>query len=188
MTSYSLQYNVNGGSWIDVPGASAISISGASATIASVIHNEASLAVLGTNTIQYRAVVVNTGEANTNSATQTINFRSRSYFGYSTNTSLNSSQVIGLGNSTLATTRARSFSAVTASGGNYVYYAYPSSFGTLSGIVLDGSTSIYNSTTQEGAFANSTVSVTNPFGITENYLVWRSNAVNAFINNTLAFS
>ena len=58
----------------------------------------------------------------------------------------------------------------------YVYYAYPSSFGTLSSIIISGLESI-------GAFNLNVVSVTNSKGYTQNYNVYTSQ--NQFNNTTV---
>lgn len=112
----------------------------------------------------------------------TIPGRFKSFFGYSTNTVLTSSEIINLVNGDLSTSKNRTYNNVTATSGNYTYYCYRASYGDLTSIVLDGSSPIL------GAFTKlSNVSVTNQFGVVETYIVYRSNATNAFTSNTLTF-
>lgn len=116
-------------------------------------------------------------------ASNTISGRLATFMGYSPNGSLTSAQIIALANKDLNTSRSESYTGVTAGAGNYLFYAYPESYGLLDSIILDGASPI------KGAFQYMTgVPVTNQHGITENYIVYRSNAANAFTNNTLDFS
>jgi len=106
-----------------------------------------------------------------------------SYFGYSTATSLSPAQVVALGNAQLQGGKGRTISGVTASGGAYLYYAYPASYGDLANIILDGAAPVL------GAFQKlADVNATNSQGAPVTLRVYRSNAPDAFSNNTLAFS
>ena len=75
------------------------------------------------------------------------------------------------------------FNNVVAAPGEYTYFCYPSSLGVITGIFLNGPTDI------EGAFNNDigTVDVTLPTGRVEEYYVYRSNATEAFTNDTIRF-
>ena len=179
LVSYSIQFRLNNGTWQTLNN---VNISGGSAVITNFIHNDLSLALPNTNTIDYRVIVVNDGESNTFSSTRTVTFRYRSYFGFNTNGTLNSASVIGLGNSIFDTDRARNVTGVTATNGAFTYYAYPASFGDLTSIIMDGAAPIL------GAFNKTTLNVTNNFNVTEQYNIYRSNATNAFSNNNLNFS
>ena len=132
--------------------------------------------------IKYRIQVVD--EYTTSlSSEYTITFRWSSYFGYNTNTTLTSGQIVALGNEALLTSRVRTVSNVTAGASEYTYISYPASFGDLTNIILDGASPVL------GAFTKlSDVSVTNFYGETVSNRVYRSNAVGAFTNNELAFS
>ena len=95
LTSYTIQYQVNGGAWNNVPGATAVSISGPSASISAIVHNPT-----GDNTastIAYRVQVVD-AYTTTTSSTTTINFLYMIYYGPSSSTPLDSSGVRSLGN------------------------------------------------------------------------------------------
>jgi hypothetical protein len=106
------------------------------------------------------------------------------YWGYVNSTSPTSSEIItnlGGGNELMTDgTRAKSGFSVVVSGTNqYVYYAYPTTYGTLTSIIVGGFESI-------GAFTRTTVSVTNAVGYTQNYYLYRSN--NQFTNTTVTFT
>jgi hypothetical protein len=117
------------------------------------------------------------------SSTRTITPTFKNFLGFSSNTVLTSAQIIALANGDLDTNRARNYTGLTAGAGNYLFYCYPASYGNLSSVILDGASPVL------GAFTKlANVSVTNAFGVVEDYIVYRSNAVNAFNNNSLNFS
>jgi hypothetical protein len=114
---------------------------------------------------------------------RTIQGRHKNFFGYSTNTVLTSAQIIALVNGNLATSRGGLVTGVTATGGDYTYYCYPASYGDLNNIILDGASPIL------GAFSRlADVLVTNQYGVDLLYRIYKSNAPDAFNNNSLAFS
>lgn len=107
----------------------------------------------------------------------------KSYFGYSTATNLDMAGLLALGNGQLQDGRQRTVSGVTATGGAYTYYAYEVSGGDITNIILDGAAPVL------GAFQKlPDVSGVNALGAPVTLRVYRSNAPNAFLNNTLAFS
>ena len=78
LSSYTVQYSVNGGGWSSVPGLDGISISGASANIPATVHNPT-----GDNTassIAYRVQVVDAYQTTTSSTT-TISFLYLIFYG-----------------------------------------------------------------------------------------------------------
>ena len=93
LSSYSVQFQINGGTWSDVPGLSAIPISGASATIPSTSHTPTSV---GTTSVGYRVVVVDAFTTTTGSTT-TITFLYMIYYGPVATAPLNSAAVRALG-------------------------------------------------------------------------------------------
>jgi hypothetical protein len=132
--------------------------------------------------IKYRIQVDDEWTTSTSSE-YTITLRYASYFGYNTNTTLSSGQIVALGNEALLTSRTRTVSNVTAGASEYTYVSYPASFGDLTNVILDGASPVL------GAFTKlSNVSVTNYYGEVVSNIVYRSNAVGAFTNNELAFS
>jgi hypothetical protein len=117
------------------------------------------------------------------SAEVIITGETEAYLGFSTETSLTPAQVVALGGAQLQGSRARSASGLTASGGQYLYYAYDARHGDLAGIILDGAAPVL------GAFRKlGDVAITNAAGASVTVRVYRSNAPNAFSNNSLAFS
>ena len=91
--------------------------------------------------------------------------------------------ILSFGNSSLTNNKNRTINGVTASGGKYTYYAYASSAGDLTSIIQDGAAPVL------GAFTKLTdISGTNSFGASVTYRVYKSNATDAFTNNSLAFS
>jgi len=132
--------------------------------------------------IRYR-IQVDDEYTTSTSSVYTINLRYASYFGYNTNSVLNSAQIQGLGDEALLTSRTRTVSNVTAGASEYTYVSYPASFGDLTSVILDGASPVL------GAFTKlSNVSVTNYYGEVVSNIVYRTNAVGAFTNNELAFS
>lgn len=126
-------------------------------------------------------VVVATGN-DTTSDTISVVFRHRIYFGVSSNTSLTEAQIKALGTSRFGD-NTESFTGVSAGVGEYLYFIYDDQYSDLSNIILDGASPIL------GAFTKLTdVPITNPAGVAQNLKVYRSNAPNAFSNNSLNFS
>lgn len=106
-----------------------------------------------------------------------------SYLGLSTAQALTGAQLVALGNPQLQGSRGRTASGVTATGGNYLYYAYDARHGDLTSIILDGAAPVLGSFRKLGD-----VVTTNATGASVTLRVYRSNATNAFTSNTLAFS
>lgn len=103
---------------------------------------------------------------NTDTASTTVLFQSKAYWGTSAFSTLNSAQIIALSNSSFSTSRVRSF---TINGnGQYIYYCYPASFGdatfTVNGLV-------------NTAWTKTVFSFTNASGATVSYNVYRTNTV-----------
>lgn len=126
-------------------------------------------------------VIVATGN-DTKSDTISVVFKHRIYFGYNTATSIGEAEI-----KALATVRfgdnTETFSSVLASGGKYVYFCYDNSYSDLTSCVMDGAYQII------GAFTKlSDVVITNAGGVSKTYKIYRSNAVDAFVGNTLVFS
>ena len=177
ITAYNVQISVNGGAFSTIVSESSFSTQ--TKTISTYVDSSATP---NTPTIAYRVIATDEYTTTTGS-TYTINLRYASYFGYNTNAVLNSTQIVALGNQALLTSRVRTVNPVTATGGNYTYDAYPASFGDLTNVIQDGAAPVL------GAFLKlSNVSVTNFYGQATSFIVYKSNATNAFNNNSLAFS
>jgi len=104
------------------------------------------------------------------------------YWGYSSAAAPTNGIVLASagGSNELTTGKAKnSFSVVVSGTLQYVYYAYPASYGDLSSIIVGGFESI-------GAFTKTVLSVTNSQGYVQNYNVYTSN--NQFTNTTITFN
>lgn len=182
LVSYKIQYSINSGSWTDLSGVTG-SLSGGSGSMTPHTDNTLSNT---SNTIQYRIVVTDTFTSNTYNSSSIL-FDYLYLYGYSTiNGALTSAQIYALGNGTLQSTIGRTLYPVTAPVANWTYIAIKSSIGTISNIIQDGATPVY------GAFNNAPYTsaevVTNQYGVTANYDLYKSNASNAFTNNSLLIS
>ncbi|MBD3748498.1 MAG: hypothetical protein IE931_03285 [Sphingobacteriales bacterium] len=132
--------------------------------------------------IYYRLTAIDseglTAVANTN-----ISFAYRSFLGYRSTDPANIADIFALGNSGINDGKNRTFTGITASAGNYTYYAYKASAGDLSNVILDGSSPIL------GAFTKiADITGVDEFGGAVTYRIYKSNATQAFSSNTLSFS
>jgi len=93
LSSYTVQFQINGGAFSDVPGLSGISISGASASIPATSHTPTSS---GTTSVGYRVLVVDAYQTTT-SSTSTVTFLYMIYYGPSASAPGNSNDVRSLG-------------------------------------------------------------------------------------------
>ena len=119
----------------------------------------------------------------TTSNNASINYRDEIYAGQSTSATLAANQFRTLANNRLSTTQQNwLLNNITTSGTEYFYIAYPSDWGDLSGVELDGSSPILGAFTKQGD-----ISFTNDGGLSLTYAVWRSNALGAFTSNTIEF-
>lgn len=97
-------------------------------------------------------------------ATTSVSFQPKAYFGPSPNTSLDNDQILALGSNAFATALTRSMT-FDCTGGAFPYYCYPASFGLPTNVVVGGlSFTAYNVTVMP---------VTNAQGFTQSYNVIR---------------
>jgi hypothetical protein len=97
-----------------------------------------------------------------------VSFLPQAYWGVSPNPVLTTAQILSLGSSALASSLGRSIN-YNCAGGNYPYYCFPSSFGTISGVVVSGlAFSDFSLTVQ---------SFTNTAGFSQNYNIVRFNGL-----------
>lgn len=127
------------------------------------------------------AVTAPTGSDET-SASVAITFLYKRYIGVTTASSITESVIKGLSSSELTSSKSKTITGVTANSSQYYVIAYPKALGALTGIIQDGATPVLS------AFTQTTVSVTNAAGYTQDYYVYRSNNVGAFTNAKLALS
>ena len=110
-------------------------------------------------------LAVEDAEGSTDSSSISVVFRNKRHWGVSTNTSLSSAQILGLANSEFATSYSQS-RTFDATGGYYLYFAWPSSFGASPTFTVNG--------LEDSSWVDNTVSHTNASGYTVNYDTWRS--------------
>jgi hypothetical protein len=135
------------------------------------------------NGIDYRYIVIDS-QLSSGIATANVSFLHGNYFGYSSATSLTTiGQIETLGNQVLSDSRSRTVNSVTAGVNLYTYYAYRADAGDLTSIIQDGAAPVLGAFTKQSDIVG-----TNTNGASVTYRVYRSNATQAFTNNTLAFS
>lgn len=104
----------------------------------------------------------------TKTATTSVTFLNKVYYGTSSNTSLDNSQVLTLSNNILTSTKNRTITL--DGGGNYIYYCYPTSMGDAT----------FNINGLTVTLIKSTLTVTNALGDVTSYNIYRtSNVQNA---------
>lgn len=103
---------------------------------------------------------------NTDNASVTLNFRSRKWWGTNALNTFTGANILSLQNNELATNRQQT--RTINGGGEYIWFAFPTSFGVPSFIV----NGLPNT-----AFTTQTVSHTNASGNTQDYYVIRTNTV-----------
>jgi hypothetical protein len=114
--------------------------------------------------------VITTTDSKTATSTTSFNFYPQIYWGRTAIVSPDNSTVLATagGSNELTTGKSKSGFSITASGSNYVYYAYPNSYGDLTSILIGGFESI-------GSFTKTTLSVTNASGYVQGYTIYTSN-------------
>lgn len=143
----------------------------------------------------WRGQATNTQSVILNSSNFTVNWYWRKYWGTSLSTTLNESQIEALTSSALASTENGSYSFLAA---DYKYFCYPDSFGSPSpaplGFTLGGFGVSMASITDNAFYSNvengwyyGLVAVTNSFGVTTNYRVYRTlNTLGAAVTITVS--
>lgn len=177
ITGYTIEYQINGsGSWIQITSGS----TGPTGGSFSYNHNDVSL--INSTSLSYRVKVIDAYQTTTITPNlNTISFVYRQAIGYSTNLTITLSDIIGFGFS-LSNSRASTKSNVTAAASQYTYYAYAASAGDLTNVIQDGAAPVL------GAFTKlSDITGVNNYGANVTYRVYKSNATQAFTNNTLTF-
>jgi hypothetical protein len=182
ITDWTLERRYDGGSWTVLSSGS--SLSTLSVSIPS--YNDNTGIPTSASTINYRVTWVDEFTSGTG-GNKTITFGYYNYAGNSTNTSLSSAQIIALGNTAFATSTSKTHTYNTTPT-EYAYYAYPATYADLTAISMldDG---LGNPINIFGAFQKlSNVTVTNSYGESLAYKVYRSNAPGAFSNDVVTFS
>jgi len=176
LTGYKIQRCVDNGAFVDLVVCN--DLNSISHTIQSYIDNTAPV---NANNIGYR-IVVSDEYTTSNGDICTIDLKFASYYGYNANTVLSNSDILNLGNQALLSTRTRAM-LLTAPDNQYTYIVYPQSFGQLTNAIMDGAAPVL------GGFSCCLNNiVTNQYGQSETYIIYKSNAPKAFTNNCLEFS
>lgn len=104
------------------------------------------------------------------SATTSLVFRDKRYWGVSPNTTLTATEIIAL-SSEFATNKNKdvTYNASVGSGANYVYYAYPLSYGLMTAVTVGG--------LAFSDFTSTPISFTNASGYTSQYYLVRINNI-----------
>ena len=127
--------------------------------------------------------VINAQGNSYTTASLRIFFRDNYYFGVVNNQLPSVLELENLMWPSLIYNKNISKSAVSSQIGEYIAIAYPSSFGILNNVILDGSSPIL------GAFTRlPNISLKNKSGLLVDCIVYISNADNAFNNNNLTFN
>jgi hypothetical protein len=166
----------NGSAWVGVTAET--SLSGSSGNIPSFLHTSAPAS---STSIQYRVRVTDIYATNY-SVTYTITLRFLYLYGYIATATPSAVQLYAIGNGALQSVIARTLTSVTANAGFYTYIASPTTLPAISNIIQDGATPVL------GAFTASVVTLTNQYSIAQSYNILKSNADQAFTNNTLVIS
>lgn len=98
----------------------------------------------------------------------TINWRWRRWHGFSSTQTLTNAQILALSNTDLGTAKGLSITTISPSGDQYYVFAYPTTFGQLTAIYVNGFPSL-------DAFTRITQSVTNAYGVAQDYYIYYSN-------------
>lgn len=115
-------------------------------------------------------------------STKQASFAYRSFLGYRSTPPETIADIIALGNSAINDGKARTFSGVTAGENLFTFYAYRAGAGDISSLIMDGSAPILGAVSIIGDIAG-----VDEFGGAVTYRIVKSNATQAFNNNTLAF-
>jgi len=166
----------NGSAWVGVTTETALS--GSSGNIPSFLHTSAPTS---STSIQYRVRVTDIYATNY-STVYTITLRFLYLYGYIATATPSAAQLYAIGNGALQSVIARTLTSVTANAGFYTYIASPTTLPAISNIIQDGATPVL------GAFTASIVTLTNQYSIAQSYNILKSNADQAFTNNTLVIS
>lgn len=135
------------------------------------------------DSIEYRVTYVDE-YTNGSGGNKSISFMYYSYWGYNSNyPTLDSSEIQALDYNGFKTSNNLVWDNVD-SGANYTYYAFPSTYSDITSVLKNGIFEDY------GAWDDllSNVVVTNGYGESQSYRIYRTNATNAYSSDDLVFS
>ena len=175
ITNYVLEQQLNGGAWTQVA-TNPLNANGGNILNYTFSNGQ------NNSTIRFR-VIVTDSEGTTTQNSSIITFRQASFFGWSTITSWQTSLLNNL-SKYLLTSRSNTFNNINPGQGEFTYYIYPTSYGDLTSAIQDGAAPVLGSFSK----IENSVSITNSYGVSINYMVYRSNADDAFSGNSVNFS
>lgn len=105
----------------------------------------------------------------TKTASSSVHFYHRRYFGLASTSSITADVIKGLSKTDLNNSRTAKLTGISATDAQYYVIAYPKAMGELTKIVQNGATPLLN-----GGFVKSEVTVTNAAGASIVYLVYRT--------------
>jgi len=132
------------------------------------VSGSQSYTVTSLNTVTY-TLTVTASDGKTATSSTSFTFLPKRYWGRTSTAVPDNSTILTSagGGSELTSSRAKNGFAVTASGSNQIFYAYPSSYGDLTSLTIGGFESL-------AAFTKNVISVTNASGYVQNYNVYVS--------------
>lgn len=169
ITAWSLERRYNGGIWQTLASGSGLEVQNVSipSTLDGLIPTSVSL-------IEYRISYVDE-YTNGSGGNQSITFKYYSYWGFNTNTIVGESQIEAFSAKNFMSSQALNWNNVNTPVGNYTYYAYPSTYSDVVSIVKNGILQDFDAWQKL-----SNVNVTNSYGESLNYKVWRTNATSVY--------
>lgn len=131
--------------------------------------------------IQGGQIIPATG-IDTQSDSISISFKDASYYGVSTSASLNEAAILALSNIFLDTDKNVIINNITTTNQQYFYYCYPTEYGDLTGVLLNGGSVI------NGAFIKlGTIEITTRAGILKTLNIYRTVDLGAFTSDDVTF-
>ena len=172
----------SGSSWEDLPATGVQSEEYDTGVVSANTTVKVGIQAAKTGLMVSNGSVVPASGMDTATATKSVTFRDRLYYGKVTKApgSVTETDVKALTNE-LVSSKGKTITGITCSGTEYYCYAYPSSLGDISTIIQDGAQPVL------GAFTKSTLSITNAAGLEVELNVYVSNNPGAFTGSKLQF-
>lgn len=145
------------------------------------VDEDLNASAINNNPVYYR-LTIEDSEGYISVATKQASFAYRSFLGYRSTAPESIADIIALGSGAINDGKARTFNNVTAGEGLFTFYAYRAGAGNVSSLIMDGSAPILGAVSIIGDLTGD-----DEFGGSVTYRIVKSNATQAFNNNTLAF-
>lgn len=169
-------------SWDDLTESGVASEQFDTGVVSSYTQVKVSIQAAKTGLMVSNGSVVPASGMDTATATKSVTFRDRLYYGKVTKApgSVTETDVKALSNE-LVSSKGKTITGITCGSTEYYCYAYPSSLGDISTIIQDGAQPVL------GAFTKSTLNITNAAGLEVELNVYVSNNPGAFTGSKLQF-